>query len=29
MKKTDASVEALVEDRLSDLKPADLNDVEK
>ena len=29
MKKTDASVEALVEDRLSDLTPADLNDVEK
>lgn len=29
MKKTDASVEVLVEDRLSDLKPADLNDVEK
>ena len=29
MKKTDSSVEALVEDRLSDLKPADLNDVEK
>ncbi|MCG7977186.1 MAG: DNA repair protein RadC [gamma proteobacterium symbiont of Clathrolucina costata] len=29
MKKTDASVEALVEDRLSDLKPADLNDVER
>lgn len=29
MKKTDASVEALVEDRLSDLKPANLNDVEK
>ncbi|PUB90907.1 MAG: DNA repair protein RadC [gamma proteobacterium symbiont of Ctena orbiculata] len=29
MKKTDASVEALVEDRLFDLKPADLNDVEK
>ena len=29
MKKTDASVEALVEDRLSDLKPTDLNDVEK
>ncbi len=29
MKKTDASVEALVEDRLSGLKPADLNDVEK
>ena len=29
MKKTDASVESLVEDRLSDLKPADLNDVEK
>ena len=29
MKKTDSSVETLVEDRLSDLKPADLNDVEK
>lgn len=29
MKKTDASVEALVEDRLSGLKPADLNDAEK
>ena len=29
MKKTDASVEALVEDRLSGLNPADLNDVEK
>ena len=29
MKKTDSSVEALVEDRLSGLKPADLNDVEK
>lgn len=29
MKKTDASVEALEEDRLSGLKPADLNDVEK
>lgn len=29
MKKTDASVEALVEDRLSGLRPADLNDVEK
>ena len=29
MKKTDASVEALVEDRLSGLKPVDLNDVEK
>ncbi len=29
MKKTDASVEALVEDRLSGLTPADLNDVEK
>ena len=29
MKKTDSSVEMLVEDRLSDLKPADLNDVEK
>ena len=29
MKKTDVSVEALVEDRLSGLKPADLNDVEK
>ncbi len=29
MKKTDPSVEALVEDRLSGLKPADLNDVEK
>ena len=29
MKKTDASVEVLVEDRLSGLKPADLNDVEK
>ena len=29
MKKTDASEEALVEDRLSGLKPADLNDVEK
>ncbi len=29
MKKTDSSVETLVDDRLSDLKPADLNDVEK
>ncbi len=29
MKKTDASEEALVEDRLSGLTPADLNDVEK
>jgi DNA repair protein RadC len=29
MKKTDSSVEPLVEDRLSDMKPADLNDVEK
>ncbi len=29
MKKTDASVETLVEDRLSGLRPADLNDVEK
>ena len=29
MKKTDASVESLVEDRLSGLTPADLNDVEK
>jgi len=29
MKKTDSSVETLVEDRLCDLKPADLNDVEK
>ena len=29
MKKTDSSVETLVEDRLSDLKPADLNEVEK
>ena len=29
MKKTGASVEALVEDRLSGLTPADLNDVEK
>ncbi len=29
MNKTDSSVEMLVEDRLSDLKPADLNDVEK
>jgi len=29
MKKTDASVEALVEDRLCGLKPGDLNDVEK
>ncbi|RDH87710.1 MAG: DNA repair protein RadC [endosymbiont of Escarpia spicata] len=29
MTKTDASVEALVEDRLSGLRPADLNDVEK
>ena len=29
MKKTDASVEALVEDRLTGLKPSDLNDVEK
>ncbi|PLY15866.1 MAG: DNA repair protein RadC [Sedimenticola sp.] len=29
MKKTDASVEALVENRLSGLRPADLNDVEK
>ena len=29
MKKTDASVEALVEDRLFGLTPADLNDVEK
>ena len=29
MNKTDSSVETLVEDRLSDLKPADLNDVEK
>jgi len=29
MKKTDSSVETLVEDRFSDLKPADLNDVEK
>lgn len=29
MKKTDASVEALEEDRLSGLRPADLNDVEK
>ncbi len=29
MKKTDASEETLVEDRLSGLKPADLNDVEK
>jgi len=29
MKKTDSSVETLVEDRLSGLKPADLNDVEK
>ena len=29
MKNTDLSVETLVEDRLSALKPADLNDVEK
>ena len=29
MKKTDLSVETLVEDRLAGLKPADLNDVEK
>ena len=29
MKKTDSSVETLVEDQLSNLKPADLNDVEK
>ncbi len=29
MNKTDTSVEVLVEDRLSGLKPADLNDVEK
>jgi len=29
MKKTESSVEALVEDRLSGLKPADLNEVEK
>jgi DNA repair protein RadC len=29
MKKTDASEEVLVEDRLSGLNPADLNDVEK
>ena len=29
MKKTDSSVETLVEDRLSDLKPSNLNDVEK
>ena len=29
MKKTDASAETLVEDRLTGLKPADLNDVEK
>jgi DNA repair protein RadC len=29
MKKTDASEEVLVEDRLSGLSPADLNDVEK
>ena len=29
MKNTDPSVETLVEDRLSALKPADLNDVEK
>jgi len=29
MNKTDSSVETLVEDRLADLKPADLNDVEK
>ena len=29
MNKTDLSVETLVEDRLSDLKPSNLNDVEK
>lgn len=29
MKKTDSSVETLVEDRLSGLKPSNLNDVEK
>ena len=29
MNKTDSSVETLVEDRLSDLKPSNLNDVEK
>ena len=29
MKKTDSSAETLVEDRLTGLKPADLNDVEK
>ena len=29
MKKTDSSVETLVEDRLTGLKPSDLNDVEK
>ena len=29
MKNTDPSVKTLVEDRLSALKPADLNDVEK
>ena len=29
MKKTDSSVETLVEDRLSDLKPSNLNEVEK
>ena len=29
MKNTDLSVKTLVEDRLSALKPADLNDVEK
>ncbi len=29
MKKTDSSVETLVEDQLSNLKPADLNNVEK
>ncbi len=29
MKKTDLSVETLVSDRLSDLKPSNLNDVEK
>jgi DNA repair protein RadC len=29
MKKTDSSVETLVEDRLADLKPSNLNDVEK
>ena len=29
MKKTDSSVQTLVEDRLADLKPSNLNDVEK